>query len=150
VRLRLRLPETRLAAADPLIVTGRYTKGDFINVEILDAHHVRFGFDHWAVGGLESPPIAVDLGAVHELVLTMGALYPPGAAESVGPWRHQVAVWLDGRRVLFGKSECHPTTPEEIILGYNLIGGSTTGPLFRGTILGVEPVTSTELGRLDP
>jgi len=149
VRLRVRFPREPLAAADPLLVTGRTGKGDFLYVLVLDAHHLRFGFDHWAVGGMVSPPIETNLDVVHDLVLTMGSLYAPSdtAAE---PWRGQVAVWLDGRRVLSGPSAGHPTTPEGIILGYNLIGGSTTGPVFRGAILSVQTVTPAELGRMGP
>jgi hypothetical protein len=146
VRLRLRLPREPIPAADPIIVTGRTGKGDFLYVQVLDADHVRFGFDHWAVGGITSPVIEADLSAVHELVLTMDALYEPGSEPE--PWRGQVAIWLDGRRVLSGPSAGHPTMAEEIILGYNLIGGSTTGPVFRGTILGVETVAPAELARL--
>jgi hypothetical protein len=147
VRLRVRFPHDVVAAADPLIVTGRTTKGDFLYVQVLDARHVRFGFDHWSVGGLVSPPVETDLAAPHELVLTMDALYPPSAPAG-DPWRGRVAIWLDGRLVLSGASACHPTTAEQIILAYNLIGGSTTGPVFRGSILGVEAVGAAELGRL--
>jgi hypothetical protein len=147
VRLRVRFPRAAAAAADPLIVTGRTGVGDFLYVLVLDPQHLRFGFDHWAVGGMVSPPVAVDLAAVHELVLTMGALYAPADA-SAGPWRSQVAVWLDGRRVLSGPSDSHPTTAGEIILGYNLIGGSTAAPAYRGLILGVQTVSPAELGKL--
>ena len=147
VRLRLRFPQAAAVAADPLIVTGRTGVGDFLYVQVLDPQHLRFGFDHWAVGGMVSLPVEADLDVVHELVLTMGALYAP-ADQAAGPWRSQVAVWLDGRRVLFGPSDCHPTTPEEIILGYNLIGGSTAAPAYRGEILGVQTVSPAELGAL--
>lgn len=149
VRLRVRFPRAPAAAADPLIVTGRTGVGDFLYVQVLDAHHLRFGFDHWAVGGAVSPPIETDLGLVHEVVLTMGALYAP-ADRTVGAWRHQVGIWLDGRRVLFAQSECHPTTAEQVILGYNLIGGSTAAPVFRGAILGVQSVLPADLERMGP
>jgi hypothetical protein len=77
----------------------------------------------------------------------MDALYAPSEpGTNAAPGR--VAIWLDGRRVLSGPSACHPTTPEQIILGYNLIGGSTTGPVFRGAILEVQTVTPAELARL--
>jgi hypothetical protein len=147
VRLRVRFPREPMAAADPLIVTGRSTKGDFLYVQVVDPHHLRFGFDHWAVGGMTSLPIEADLTVIHDIVLTMDSLYDPGAPAG-GPWRGQVGIWLDGRRVLSGPSDCHPTTAEQIILGYNLIGGSTTGPVFRGAILGVQTVTPAELEQL--
>lgn len=147
VRLRIRFSRQPQAAADPLIVTGRTSKGDFLYVQILDAHHLRFGFDHWAVGGMVSPPVAADLDEIHELVLTMDALYPP-SRPATNPRPGWVAIWLDGRRVLAGASACHPTAPAQIILGYNLIGGSTTGPVFRGAILDVQTVTPADLERM--
>jgi hypothetical protein len=149
VRLRLRFPREPQAAADPLIVTGRTGKGDFLYVQVIDSHHLHFGFDHWGVGGLRSPAVEADLAAPHEVVLTMDALYAP-TQSAAGPWRGQVAIWLDGRRVLEGASPCHPATPEEIVLAYNLIGGSTTGLAFRGSIAGVEAVGPAELGRPGP
>ncbi len=149
VGLQVHFPVVPDAAADPLIVTGHTGKGDFLYAQIVDAHHVRFGFDHWAVGGLVSPPIEIDLKVAHDLVLTMGSLYRPGqAAATESRWRDSVAIWLDGRLALAGRSPCHPTNASEIILGYNLIGGSTTGPEFRGQITAVAAVTPAMLATL--
>jgi hypothetical protein len=150
MRLRVRFPREAIVAADPLLVTGRTGKGDFLYVQMLDAGHLRFGFDHWAVGGMVSPAIAADLAVPHELLLTMDSLYGPGGEDEPGSWRGQVGIWLDGRRVLGGPSACHPAPAEEVILGYNLIGGSTTGMVFRGEILAVQGVSPLELGRLAP
>jgi len=148
VRLRVRFPRAPAAAADPLIVTGRTGVGDFLYAQVVDTRHIRFGFDHWAVGGMVSPLVEVDLTTIHELVLTMDALYAPSGQSEPAPLRGQVAIWLDGRRVLSGPSACHPTTAEQIILGYNLIGGSTTGAVFRGAVLEVAAVAPAELERM--
>jgi hypothetical protein len=45
---------------------------------------------------------------------------------------------VDGRRVLSSAEPSHLTPAARIILGANLIGGSSTGPLFGGSITEVE------------
>jgi len=144
VRLRVRFSAIPSDAGDPIIVTGRTGVGDFLYSQVPDSGHIRFGFDHWAVGGSLTPPIAIDFGVVHDLILTMGSLYGPGD-RSVGPWRTHVAIWLDGTEVLSTESPCHPTTLEQVILGYNLIGGSTTDFVFRGLILNAVSVSAGTL-----
>ena len=96
-------------------------------------------------GGVLRPVEPRISSGIHELVLTMDALYAPSEPAVPGG---QVGIWLDGRRVLAGPSDCHPTTAEQVILGYNLIGGSTAAPVFRGAILGVQTVAPAELDRM--
>ena len=146
VRLRLRLAPKPDTAADPLLVTGETGKGDLLYVRVVDPGHVVFGFDHWGVGGMVSPLLPIDLRVVHEVVLTMGDLFSPagGAPEGERP----VGVWLDGQNVLHGSSGFYRTPPEAIILGFNLIGGSTAGPYFRGAILETTAVSDAELTAL--
>ena len=149
LRLIVRFSRVSAFAGDPLVVTGCGGAGDFIYVQTLDPSHVRFGFDHWALGGVASPPVKVDLGAAHDVVVTMGSLHD-SLQPAERPWRDRIAVWLDGRLVLKGRSLCHPTTREQIRLGYNPIGGSTTGPVFRGTIFGADALSPVELNAMTP
>jgi len=121
--------------ADPLVVTGLAGAGDLVYVRYLDSRHVSFGFDHWGVGGITSPPVEIDYGPSHRLEITIGSLYPDGAASA---WRERVRIRLDEHTVLDGRMPCHPTTRSQIHLLENLIGGSTCGPTFNGRVVSVE------------
>jgi hypothetical protein len=148
MRLRVRFARQPSAVADPLVVTGRRGRGDFLYVQVVDASHLRFGFDHWGVNGFVSPLISASLESVHELVLTMDALQDP-TGPSNRPWHGQIGIWMDGRWILAGPGICHPTTAAEIVVGQNLIGGSTTGAVFRGTVLSAEAMGPSDLDRMD-
>jgi len=119
-------------AAEPLVVTGVEGAGNFIYLRYLEGSRLLFGFDHWGVGGLVGKPVQVDLSKPHRLRISMGSLYPSG--EDVGEWRTRVQVKLDDAVVLEGDYLCHPTTRSQIMIGKNLIGGSTCGPKFSGRI----------------
>jgi len=134
VDLKVRFPDQALGTAEPLVVTGATGAGDILYVKYVDSGHMSFGFDHWGVGGIAGQPVEIDYGEPHRLEITMGSLYPGGGA---GPWAERVRVKLDGAVVLEGASACHPSEPDEITIGRNLIGGSTCGPAFTGRILGV-------------
>jgi hypothetical protein len=121
--------------ADPLVVTGLTGAGDLLYVRYIDQRHLRFGFDHWGIGGINGLPIEVDYGQSHRLELTMGSLYPPDAPAAL---RTLVRVRLDGVTVLEGNSPCHPATSDQIRLLTNPIGGSTCGPVFNGRVVSVE------------
>ena len=120
---------------EPLVVTGAAGAGDFIYVRYLDANHISLGFDHWAVGGVVSPPIELNYGEAHHLSVTMGSLYPEGcpARES-----RLLKVSLDGEPVLQGAKDTYLSAAAAIDVAANRIGGSTCGPAFTGRILALE------------
>jgi len=116
-----------------LVETGRTGKGDVIYVVRDDATHVHFGFDHWGIGGLVGPSVAVDPSVPHRIVVAMASLLPP--AERGGERGHRVKVTLDGEVALVGESECHEADVDEVFLAENRLGASTTGRGFAGRIL---------------
>jgi hypothetical protein len=77
----------------------------------------------------------------------MGSLYPkfgddkawrgldPGLRRRL---RSRVEVVIDGRSVLSTEAATHPATPAEVTVARNAIGGSTSDPLFSGTVVFVE------------
>jgi hypothetical protein len=134
VDLRVLFPKQVLGTAEPLVVTGMTGAGDLLYVRYVDSAHVAFGFDHWGVGGLTGAVVPVDYGRPHRLEITLGSLYAVGEA---GAWARRVRVKLDGVVVLDGASACHPTSPQDIQIGKNPIGGSTCGFAFSGRILGL-------------
>ena len=116
-----------------LVETGRPGKGDAIYIVRDDATHVHFGFDHWGIGGLIGPSVAVDPSIPHRIIVEMASLLPPAARD--GERGHTVKVTLDGEVALFGESECHDADANEVFIAENRLGVSTTGRGFAGFIL---------------
>ncbi len=154
IRLEVRLPylPTVVGRAEPLVVTGRSGAGDFAYIRYLDREHVRFGFDHWGVGGAISEPIALDNSQVHSIEIRLGSLYPPLEdrqwADTPAAVRAQrvntMELRLDGKVVLRAALPSHPTTDAEITVGLNQIGGSNCAEKFSGNILARERLPSTQ------
>jgi len=134
VSLLVLFPRQPGLGSEPLLVTGRPGAGDFVYVRYEGEGRVRFGFDHWGVGGALSAPIALDPAAAHRVVISMDSLY--ATADERAP--HRVEVRLDGRLVLDVNSPCHPARAPEWYIGENPIGGSTCGAKFTGRLLLVE------------
>ena len=139
----IRLPPGKEGRSEPLLVTGRSGKGDFVYVTYLDGGHVRISYDHWGYGGARSDPIEVDYRVPHEVWIGMGPLYPaPG--DDAG-WRGVppaerlrlgagLSVVLDGRSVLSAAIEPFPAGPGEVAVATNRIGGSTCDADFSGNL----------------
>lgn len=145
-RMIVMFPTDKSGQTQPLVTTGRTGAGDFIYVSYVDAHHVRFGFDHWGIGGKVSAPVALDLSVPHVVEVAMGSLDPAPtddrAWQGVPPARRAEItrrrwVRIDGRTVLQADLPCYPTKPGKITLGRNRIGGSTCTADFSGIIYSV-------------
>ncbi|MDD2762722.1 MAG: hypothetical protein PHE83_01975 [Opitutaceae bacterium] len=147
IRLTVFFPQDKTGQQEPLVVTGRPGAGDFAYVIYADARHVRFGFDHWAVGGAVSEPIPIDYDSPQELEISMGSLYP--ATLDADGWnglstetrqRCQLhrTIRLNGRIVFQADLPCYPADTAGITVGHNRIGGSTCGPEFSGIIYSEE------------
>jgi hypothetical protein len=135
VELSVMLPLAAIGTNEPLVVTGRSGAGDFIYLRYLDGNHLSLGFDHWSVGGVVSPPIEVSYGQAHRFGITMGSLYPEGSAAR---GQRILRVLLDGKVALEGVRDTYPSTPDDIEVATNHIGGSTCGPQFTGRVLSLQ------------
>lgn len=142
IRIRVVLPRGQPGRSHPLLTTGRNGAGTFVYVIYTDATHIRVGFDAWAKDAGQTEPIEIDYFADHEFVISLPALYPEGhwknrttSKEDLERLRQRVIVTLDGRTLLNQKAHPFESTYAEITVGENRIGGSTTEPLFSGTIL---------------
>jgi hypothetical protein len=144
-RLVVLFPNGKSGASEPLVVTGRTSKGDVVYVKYTNSGQVQFAYDHWGVGGTMSEPITVDYAKPHELEIGLGSLYPE---RQDAAWmnlpadvrlrlRQQATVRLDGAAVWACKSPAYPSSPGDIRVGENRIGASSCAPDFTGQILEV-------------
>lgn len=135
--LELTLGDPR-GGGEPLVTTGVTGGGDFVFIRREDSNHFRIGFDHWGSGGPISEPIEYAPGRPLEILVSMGALYPPTDDDDIRrweEWRRRLWVIVDGRTVLDQAVEFHPCTPEQIWVGVNPIGGSSAARQLAGALL---------------
>jgi hypothetical protein len=157
LRLRVKFPTDR-SGGEPLIASGETGRANFVYVQYTDPRHIRIGYDCWIRGGPLSSPIEIDYAREHELLVSCGAQLPPGVEPPAGvdaiAWARlqgQVIVAVDGITVLSGSVAMHPTSPQNIFLGMNVVGGSTASELFSGDILSVERAPWADvLKRMEP
>jgi hypothetical protein len=125
VRLRVGFPA--VARSEPIFSTGITGRGDSLYVERLAEGRVRFGFDHWGSQATLSEPVEIEPGRIYTLEVALGAQIP----ESQTVPGH-LRVRLDGRTVFDQAVDLFPAGIEQVFLGANPIGLSTSGPLFTG------------------
>ena len=134
--------QPRPGRIDPLVVSGDGRDVLFVSYPAED--RIQFGFHHAGAGGPTGAPLTITPGHAYDLVINLGALYPPRDHPAFDAWtdvqsevlHRVVSVRLDGRDVLEGASYFYPTTPWNLEIGRNR-GGLITGPRFNGRL---EPV----------
>jgi hypothetical protein len=127
--LMVRLPSGRIGVSEPLVVTGSPSAGDFVYVVYLAADRIQIGFDHWGHPGKLSKSINLDFTVPHNFEISMGSLYPKSKVE------HGVRVTVDGQLVLTSDQDTYDSSPFEVSVGRNPIGGSSCVYAFTGKIL---------------
>lgn len=135
VRLRLTFPP-KTSGREPLVSAGDTGRADFIFVEYLDGHRVRFGHDHWGKPSRLSEPVSIRAGEPHVVEIALGSFGRERGVrrEAVAP----VRIGLDGRTVWEQSAKLYPLEPEDVFVGRNPIGGTTTDTEFTGTLAAVE------------
>ncbi len=125
--LSLRFPNFVAPLSEPLLCSGKTGAGDLIYITYVDAQHVRFGHDHWGYGGTVSDPIKIpdDRQALLELDCP-----PLHNASGMG----RLSLKLNGQTVFAQDAAFHPTHPDEVAVGSNLIGASTSTAHFTGRL----------------
>ena len=153
VLIRLRFPRGQAGQAEPLVVTGATGAGDIVYIRYENDHRLRFGFDHWLVGGPISEPVEFDPDRTQEIVLSLGSMIPPAAgngADAYAPLRGQCLLFFNGRGILKCSSGFYPSRPSQIMLANNPIGGSTAGPKFSGVIIWAESIRPEQMPSASP
>lgn len=134
------LPLAMIGVAEPLVVTGREGRGDFVYIRYQDKDHVTFGYDHWGYGGATSEPVKVDYRQMHHIEVRLGSLFPADRIPASTPpeqarrVREVVEVVLNGKVVLSAPAVPYDCQPEEVYLVSNPIGGSTCRDRFTGRV----------------
>lgn len=145
VKMRLRFPPNRWPQAEPILVTGHTEAADIIYVIYTDERHIQIGFDHWFRGGPLTKPIPIDFSREHELVISMGSLYPPREDlvfvdqpdAFVRQLKDRVVVRLDGETIIDAEAASYESDPRSLKVGRNDIRATSCNPLFMGEILEV-------------
>jgi len=155
-QLTVRFP-ARNTGSEPLIAAADATgHSDEIRVEYLGPRTIRFAFSRDGAAPIDrSAPIALDRGQPHQLLCSLGGLYPPRGGElaqsltqrqftALRTWFH---LEIDGRTVWEIPVEPATTRTEKIAVGRSLAGSN--GASFTGQILAssVLPPSSVALAR---
>lgn len=143
LRLEVMFPPNATPVAEPLVVTGHTGRADLLYVRYGADGTVRFGLDHWGVGGAMSEPLPIDRNQKHLIEVLSGALLPPKGDPhwaghdpvEAGRLRRRFEVRFDGRTVFTPDFTPYPNESAETQIGKNLIGASTCEPAFSGQLL---------------
>jgi hypothetical protein len=155
LKLSLKFPENRSGSSEPLFTSGMSQKANFIYVRYVDDTHVQFGYDCWGSGGPVSEPVKIDFKKYHELLLINEAQISPlaEAPTNLSPkeWpklKGSVHLILNGTIVLAKQVTSHAVKPSSIMLGMNLVGGSSTTECFSGEMQSIERLQWEEIQQL--
>jgi hypothetical protein len=142
IRLVLRFPDNKPGVSEPLVVSGVQGAGDLIYVQYVDNRQISLGLDHWGHMGLRTTWLPVDYSVNHIMEIQMGALFPPAGhilfsalpPPQVEGLKRRVRVVLDGEVVLDAEQPTFDSSPYDVFIGRNAIGGSTCIYEFSGEI----------------
>ena len=136
VELRLTPPSAPVPGTrDPLLVTGRPGRGDFVGIEYGERGLVRFFVDHWGQPGRFSPPVLLPAGRPMVVRITTQSLREPSASwQPRHVTRGDLRVEIDDREVWREPAELFVVDPVEVAVGVNPIGGTSCGPAFTGQL----------------
>jgi hypothetical protein len=134
VALKVVFPKNAVGEVEPIVVTGRDFRSDYVYVHYLNPDTVRFCFEHTSYGGFTGTPVRIRPGEEHSLLIAMGSLYPPAAHPHFDGIpegqallrRRSLSVSLDGVEVLRRKTEFYDAFSREPDLG-----SSGSRPAFR-------------------
>ncbi len=132
IEVRFALPKDGLKQSVPLLSAGKAGAADSLFLRPNGDGRYIIGLDHWGVDATEGAPVAIAPGEVISLIIEMGSLFPAGEFPA-----DRTRVSLDGIIALEARVPLYFVKPEEIEIGRNSIGLSTSGPQFVGEIYSV-------------
>lgn len=146
VRLTFRFPKGINIRSEPLLVTGLPQAGDFIFISYAGTRAFVIGYDHWGTPGRLSKTLFTTPQVEQVLEVTMGSLYPPRGhvfwkdfeAAEIERLKRLVQVRLNGVVVLEHEQEAYESSPYDVRVGRNILGGSTCEYEFTGELIKAE------------
>lgn len=127
--LQVVLPHAPSGPSEPLLCVGEPGKADLLVVDFVAPGKARIRYDHWGLGGPESPVFDYPLG---KPILLRVRFPHAGATLQTG----QVEVFMNGTRILDQPAARHLTGEHPVHVGQNSVGAGSTGSVFTGEILG--------------
>jgi hypothetical protein len=118
------------------VVTGVQGAGDFVYVHYVDKGQISLGVDHWGHPGIRTTWLPIDYAVDHVVEIQMGALLPPSGNSA--PLKGRVHLMFDGEVVLDADQPTYESSPADVLIGKNSIGGSTCSYEFSGEIKSVK------------
>jgi hypothetical protein len=142
VELRVVFPRGVVGKVEPLVVTGRTFRSDFLYVHYLGDNLVRFGYEHTSGGGMAGAVMTITPGAVQTILVEMGSLYPPMAHPYYAEMppaqarlrQRTIRVTLNGKVALFRSAELFDAVARQPDIG-SARGRSGFPNPFSGQIL---------------
>jgi hypothetical protein len=121
IRLRLVIAPGSAMREVPLVTTGRRGMGDALIMRTLRPGFVRFYYDHWGDGLLESPEVPIGTGEDHVMDISMPSMWPPtGSASS--PFNKMLHVEFDGATIAQQEVPAFPPRRGSVAIGRNGMG----------------------------
>lgn len=125
VEMEVIFPKGRVGKVEPLVVTGKSFRSDYVYVHYLADNSVRFGYEHTNYGGKVGPPMHIEPGVKHTLRIDLGSLYPPPAhpyfngmdANQARIRQRMIRVTLDGAEALRRSTDVYDAVSRRPDLG---------------------------------
>ncbi len=159
VELEMVFPKGKKGEVEPIVVTGRAFRSDYIYVHYLGDDLVRFGYEHTAYGGMVGEALPIVPGATQHLRVEMGSLYPPAAhpyyddmpADQARQRQRTVRITLNGKPALYRKVELYDAVSSRPDIGTSAGRVAFKKP-FSGTIKAehIAPDAEVAVGEYGP
>jgi hypothetical protein len=133
VDLEFRMPAGAVGP-QPLVTTGRTGVGDALSIRWSAPGLVRFAYDHWGAGVVESGDLPLEPGTAHTLSISLPSLLAPGGTQVERMLRQNMIVMLDGAPAWTQNVPSHPALSTEAYFGSDAIGASSCVERFAGGI----------------
>lgn len=157
LEIELELPANRpVGTSEPLLVSGKAERGDFISLRYLPNEQLRIELDHWNWGLVVSEPFTIHTvpGQIHRLVISAGSLLPPAlhpfmrAHPQLAPLSNRLVVDWNGQLVCLLDAPFYPASKSDVVIGSNYLGGSTTVSAFTGRIVAARTLDPRSAARV--
>lgn len=143
LRLSVIFPQDAAGTNQPLVVTGNSFEADYLIVHYEPHNVVMFGVIHTGSGAIFGPPLTVEPGVPHTVIVSLGSIYPPAghpffdqmSADQALLKQEMAVVSVDGNVALEARSRFFDATSWNPSIGRSDSRVAYQSP-FTGRILG--------------